>query len=233
MGDLHQALHHPETEIIDAPERIDAGLGAANDQPFERDDQCLHAEIDHDIDREQHHHFDKPAGAGGEQPDGGQEQAEPLDGHEAEDEGQGNSLRQSAPEAAHQWRRGEGKVLRQGRAEIIQTCRHGPQRAVGIDIVQGDHGEALVLPDGPDKTCGKQRVPAQFGEEIGLQRNGLTGENRLGDLQKGGLGVGFRLVLLAGHVNGGEFHGLKGLAVHLAGRQFRQGGDAFKRAGTI
>ena len=99
---------------------------------------------------------------------------------------------------AQQRRRVEPEVacrLRRSSAAPVQVCRNRTQRADPVHVLKGQPGKGGRLPDHRDEPRSQQRMPAEIGEEIGVERNGLGRQYGFGGGQQRGLGLVARFFL--------------------------------------
>ena len=98
VAERDQVLRQPPAEVIGPPQGVAAGLGAAEQQPLRPDRDQDRRQIDAEIDAQQRDDFRQQARVGIRQQHVADEDAEPLRGHQAENEGQRNRLREPAQE---------------------------------------------------------------------------------------------------------------------------------------
>ena len=147
VGEADQALRQPPAIVIDAPERIAARLGAADDQPFAEDRHGHRGDVHADVDAEQRGRFFEEGGVRRGEQLIGDEHAEPLRGDDREDERQRGRLRQAAQETPQQRRRREGEIAL-GRV-IFGLAREmlaeRAQRAMGVEVLQRDRRQGAAF----------------------------------------------------------------------------------------
>ena len=237
--DVHQrrqALRQPPAVIIDAPERVAAGLRPPENQPFGGNRDRRGDRVDADIDQQENAEFAPEAEPAAGEQQVGDEDAEPLRGGQRDDEGQSDRLRQSAERPAQQRRRSKTQVADRGLGAgparaLDQTSGHHPQGAAVIDVLKGDAGERRGLAHRTDEAGSEQRVAAELGEEVGLEPDRTVAEHLFRRRQQSGLGLVVGGLLLAVGHRHGQRRDPQRLAIDLAGGEPRQGLDRLEMAG--
>ena len=158
MNEPKEALHQPPAEIINTPQRIAPRFGLADHQPFRGDDDRHGHDVDAHIDADERNSFLGKARIGAGQKHVAHEHAEPLRGHEREDDRQREGLRAAAEEAAQQGRRHEGEILGGGAMPpfLVEKLGQSAERTRGVDVLQGDPRERRRFAHDRDETCREQ-----------------------------------------------------------------------------
>ena len=222
--EVNEALHQPDAEIIPAPKRIDAGLGAADHQPFHGDDDQLCADVQRHVDRAKRDHFDPQRRLVPHHVDRRQQQAHPLRRHDRNNERQRDELAKSTQKTPKQRRRIEADIPLQDRTlrTLVERRTDLAQRPQRIHVLQRDRCQCRVLAQLRHEPRRDQRVAPQIGKEVRVEIDDGQPQHRFGGSQQ----LGFRrctrfflFALLHRHRNR---HDRKRLAVDLARSEPRQ-----------
>ena len=224
MGQRQQPLREPPAVIVRSPQGVTPRLRPSEQQPLAADRDRDRDEVDAHIDAEQRDHLVAERGVGAGDQHVADEDAEPLRRHQREDEGQGDRLREAAPETAHQRHGREGQVARRSAGDLATLEMGGDraQRPVLVDVLQRDAGETRRLAHHRHEARRDQRMTAQVGEEVGVERNGLGRQRLLRGGEEDRFRLGAWLFLFVDRRGGREFERLQGLTVGLAGGQAGQ-----------
>ena len=181
MGERHQTLYEPQPIIIHTPERVPAWLDAADDQPLACNRDRHSRNIDAGIHAEQRNDFLEQARIGIGEQHVAHEHAEPLRRQHRHDDGQRRCLREAAEETAHQWRRVERQVPHRGRggAFAVEDAAYRAQCSRRIHVLQRYRSQSVRCAHRGDKSCREQRVPAELGEKVRVEGNGLRRQHAL------------------------------------------------------
>ncbi len=117
------------------------------------------------------------------------------------------------------------RSLSVGRTLPCIERRDGAQRARRIDVLQRDAGERLRLAHDRDETRGEQRMAAEIGEEIRIERDRLRRQHAFGGGKQRGLDLIARLFLRLGRGDRHELELFETVAIDFAGDERRQASE--------
>ena len=181
MRQPENAPGQPPTIIIDPPQGIAARFRAPQYQPFAGNAKRHRKDVETDISKYQIGDLAENRCIDIGQQHVADENAEPLHGHQGQDDWQGRRLRQSAQKSPQQRRRRKSQVAGRCRIDclVVQHGGNGAQIAQGIHVLQRHACQPRSFAHNGDKPRRQQRMAAEVEEEIGIERDRLRRQHFL------------------------------------------------------